>query len=310
MQIASRLILVILFFLLALYGCHRGVKPDKLEPPGNAPMEGRAEIQADQTGNMLENESSTWEVDQEPTASSDAESDFDDADFDEFEDEFGDEEVADVFDPLSGYNRFMTGFNDKLYFWVLKPVATGYRWVIPEFARRGISNFFKNLYFPVRLVNNVLQFKFKNAGEETLRFATNSTIGLLGLWDPAKIWFGLEAHPEDFGQTLGVWGVGPGPHIVLPVLGPSNIRDTVALVPTWVYLNPINNFAMVSDWVGFEEVGDIEKTEVKLGMLALERVNETSFRIGEYENLKKDAIDFYPFLRDLYEQNRLKEIEE
>ena len=248
--------------------------------------------------------------DEEGSTNSGADLDSGDAEFDEFEDEFDDAAATEVSDPLSGYNRFMTGFNDKLYFWVLKPVATGYSWVMPEFARQGIKNFFKNLYYPVRLVNNVLQLKFKNAGEETLRFVTNSTIGILGLWDPAKTWFGLEAHPEDFGQTFGVWGIGPGPHIVLPVLGPSNLRDTIGLAPQWIYLNPVNNISTVADLSGLEKIEELEKTETKLGILALEQVNNTSLRLGEYESLKKDAIDFYPFLRDFYEQNRQRLIEE
>jgi phospholipid-binding lipoprotein MlaA len=182
--------------------------------------------------------------------------------------------------------------------------------IVPEFARRGINNFFKNLYYPVRVVNNILQLKFKNAGEETLRFATNTTIGVLGLWDPAEVWFSLEAHPEDFGQTLGVWGVGPGPHIVLPVLGPSNLRDGLALAPSWIYLDPINNFSTMYEWAGGDSIEELEKFEVKAGIWAFEKVNYNSLHIGEYEDLKKDAVDLYIFMRDVYEQNRQKAIEE
>ena len=144
--------------------------------------------------------------DDESSAESDSE---EDDDFGEFEEEFK-ESDKEVFDPLSGYNRAITVFNDKLFLWVLDPVARGYRYVMPEPARRGVNNFFMNLLYPIRLVNNLLQLKIKNAGEETLRFVTNSTIGILGFWDPAKEWFGLEAHHEDFGQTLGYYGVGGG----------------------------------------------------------------------------------------------------
>jgi phospholipid-binding lipoprotein MlaA len=217
--------------------------------------------------------------------------DFDD--FGDFEDEFSDDPIT--WDPLEGYNRFMTGVNDKLYVYVLDPVARGYRWVVPAGPRKGVDRFFTNLLYPIRAVNNVLQFKLKNAGVETLRFVTNSTIGILGFWDPAKDWFGLEAYPEDFGQTLGFYGIGPGPHIVLPVLGPSNLRDLLSMVPDYVYLDP------KSYWLN---------TDQQLMVKAFDTVNYTSLHIGEYDSVKKDAVDFYPFLRDVYEQNRKKKIEE
>ena len=310
MQFPDRVIILTIVFLL-FFGCSKhNVKPEISNFNNNSQHEDHAAPDADPSHIEPLNNTIDFQDDEESLEGGSSSLDTEDEDFDEFEDEFEDEIAVEVSDPFSGYNRFMTGFNDKLYFWVLKPVATGYRWVIPEFARKGIRNFFNNLYFPVRFVNNVLQLKFKHAGEETLRFATNTTIGLLGVWDPAKVWFGLEAHPEDFGQTLGVWGIGPGPHLVLPVLGPSNLRDTIGLAPQWVYLNPVNNLSTVGNLAGFEEIEDIEKIEVKLGILALERVNNTSLRLGEYESLKKDAIDFYPFLRDFYEQNRQRLIEE
>jgi phospholipid-binding lipoprotein MlaA len=303
-----------LFVLLLVCGCsQRHVKPENSDLNSYAQVEAETISDADPSQTDFENNTIAFQDDEDGVLDSDESLDtFDDEfdEFDEFEDEFGDDVATEVSDPLGGYNRFMTGVNDKLYFWVLKPVATGYSWVVPEIARRGINNFFKNLYYPIRLVNNVLQLKFKNAGEETLRFVTNSTIGVLGLWDPAKVWFGLEAHPEDFGQTFGVWGIGPGPHIVLPILGPSNLRDTIGLAPQWIYLNPVNNISTVSDLAGLEKIEELDKIETKLGILALERVNNTSLRLGEYEMLKKDAIDFYPFVRDLYEQNRQKLIEE
>jgi len=303
--------ILFLFFLLFVCGCsQRHVKPETSDVNSKAQVEGNAISDVDPSQTDFENNTIANQDDENSLLDSDADLESFDQEFDEFEDEFGDDVSAEVSDPLGGYNRFMTGFNDKLYFWVLKPVATGYSWLVPEFARRGINNFFKNLYYPVRLVNNVLQLKFKNAGEETLRFVANSTIGLLGLWDPAKVWFGLEAHPEDFGQTFGVWGIGPGPHIVLPVLGPSNLRDAIGLAPQWIYLNPVNNFLNASEYAGLDVSDDIQKIETRAGVYALEKVNYTSLHIGEYENLKKDAVDFYPFLRDLYEQRRQKAIEE
>ena len=230
---------------------------------------------------------------------------------DEFEDEFATAE-QEVFDPLSGYNRVMTGFNDGFYILVLDPVARGYRWVLPSTARRGVKNFFHNLFFPLRFVNNVLQLKAKNAGEEFLRFSINSTIGILGFWDPAKELFGLEAHEEDFGQTLGYYGVGGGFHVVLPLLGPSNLRDMFSLYPD-LQMDPVNyvvnrpyNFPKQEG----EYLGVSRQTLQAIDLTLLKTVNTESLRIGQYENLKKDAIELYPFLRDVYEQNRAKLIRE
>ncbi len=218
-----------------------------------------------------------------------------DADFaDGLEDEFAEQTEEDVFDPLSGYNRVMTQVNDKLYFWVLKPVAKGYQKVVPTGARRAVVRFFNNLLFPVRFVNNSLQLKFRQAGIELGRFCVNTTAGVLGFGDPAKRWFGWEAQPEDFGQTLGHYGVGGGFHVVLPLLGPSNLRDMAGLIPDYI-LDPVSQ---------------VEGDSSELAVRSYERINHTSLHIGEYESLKKDAVDLYPFLRDTYEQNRKKKIEE
>ncbi len=230
---------------------------------------------------------------------SSGEEDMDDAFSDEFAEEFA---VKEVYDPLSGYNRFMTKFNDTFYTYILDPVARGYRAVLHKEVRSSIGNFFHNLLYPVRLVNNVLQLKFKNAMEETGRFVVNSTIGILGLFDPAKAWLEWEPHEEDFGQTLGFYGVGGGFHVVLPFLGPSNLRDMFSMYPDAEvdpnYYVPKRGYNLVSN--------DMET----IGLISLEKVNFTSQHIGEYEDLKKDAVDLYPFLRDIYEQHREKLIKE
>jgi len=232
-----------------------------------------------------------------------------DAGFDEFEEEF-EASKPEVYDPLSGYNRAMTGFNDWLYLNVLDPVARGYAWGVPEPARIGVRNFFRNLMFPVRLVNNTLQFKLKRAGEETGRFLVNSTVGILGIFDPAEAWLGWKERPEDFGQTLGHYGVGGGVHIVLPFLGPSNLRDTVSLYPDYL-LEPTNDLSFYRTPEGHHVLyGRDYDPAVPYLVKALEVVNRESLRIGQYESLRKDAMDLYPFLRDVYEQNRQKEIEE
>ena len=217
-----------------------------------------------------------------------------DEDFFDLEEEFEEASSKEVFDPLSGYNRIMTSVNDKFYFWLLKPIANGYKKIVPLSARRSVTRFFNNLIFPVRFVNNVLQLKLKRAGIELSRFAINTTVGILGFGDPAKNWFNLAAYPEDFGQTLGHYGLGGGFHIVLPLLGPSNLRDVVGLVPDY-FMDPVSY---------------IKKGEEELAVKSYNELNETSLHIGEYESVKKDALDLYPFLREAYEQNRKKKIKE
>jgi phospholipid-binding lipoprotein MlaA len=212
----------------------------------------------------------------------------------DFEDEFEDQLEFQVFDPISGYNRVITIFNDKFYFWLLKPIAKGYGFVVPKVARVAVYRCFNNILFPVRFVNNLLQLKFKQVGVETARFGINSTLGIAGLGDPALMWFDLNPYDEDLGQTLGHYGLGSGFYIVWPLLGPSNLRDTVGMVGDF-FLDPINY---------------INNKYVATGLHSYDKVNYTSLHIGDYESLKKDAIDFYTLLRDSYEQKREKEIEE
>jgi len=181
-----------------------------------------------------------------------------------------------------------------VYFFVLKPVATIYSIIIPEPGRVAIYRFFKNLLFPIRLVNNLLQLKFEQAGIEFDRFVVNTTIGILGLGDPAKTLLNLDFKEEDFGQTLGHYGIGSGFYIVLPILGPSNLRDIFGMVPDF-FLVPINY---------------LDNLKVTASIYTGDIVNNTSLHIGEYESIKKDAIDFYTFIRDGYEQKRKTLIEE
>lgn len=223
---------------------------------------------------------------------------------DEFDDEFAQNETEEIFDPLSGYNRVMTSFNDYAFIYVVNPVAKGYAYITPEPVRIGLSNAFDNLMFPVRFVNNVLQLKFANASEELGRFVVNSTFGIAGLMDPAKTELGWVEHDEDFGQTLGHYGVGSGFHVVLPLLGPSNVRDIFSMVPNG-YIDPLS-FTGASD-IGYK----IPKNGLEaMGYTAFKNINSVSLKLGQYENIKKDALDLYPFLRDIYEQKRNKDIEE
>lgn len=222
---------------------------------------------------------------------------------DEFEEEF---KVSnqEVFDPLSGYNRAMTSFNDGFYTHVLSPVSKSYAYAVPEVARTGINNFFTNLMFPVRFVNNLLQFKFENASKELGRFVVNTIWGLGGFMDQATNTLGMEIYDEDFGQTLGYWGVKEGFHVVLPFLGPSNLRDIVGL--------SVDSLASPTSQMGHNTVPYKipEDTWQELGIESFDTVNTYSFHPDLYNNLKKDALDLYPYLRDIYTQKRNKEIAE
>ncbi|HVO85421.1 MAG TPA: VacJ family lipoprotein [Syntrophobacteria bacterium] len=207
--------------------------------------------------------------------------------------EEGEERAATVADPLEPFNRAMFHFNDKLYFWVLKPVAQGYKDVVPEGARISVRNFFSNVVFPIRFVNCVLQGNFNGAAIELSRFTVNTLLGLGGLFDPAASQeMKLVKQEADFGQTLGVYGVGQGIFLTWPVFGPSTPRDTAGLAGDWL-VNPIT---YVSPWY------------VPYVLKSYDRVNEVSLRIGDYEALKEAAIDPYLALRDAYLQYRQKKV--
>ncbi len=220
-------------------------------------------------------------------------------DIDDFSDEF---KVKEVYDPFSGYNRFMTGFNDGAYEYVLKPVSKGYKVVLHVEIRESVRNFFNNLYFPMRFANNILQGKLLYASEESARFALNTTVGIAGLFNPAKSCFELQVHEEDFGQTLGFYGVSSGPHIVLPLLGPSNLRDAISLYPDSL-LSPID-YSERSYWTLTDTWTEY------LTAKSVENINYMSLNMDRYEKMRKDAVDLYPYLRDVYEQYRDNQIKE
>ncbi len=231
-------------------------------------------------------------------ASDPAEEDEDDEYDDEYddEDEYADEEDVELIpDPLMGMNRGLLTFNDKMYFWLLKPVATGYGIVIPEELRLAIVNAFYNIRFPVRFINCLFQGKFRKSGYEFGQFFINSTAGCLGLLNPASNYPKLQPSKEDLGQTFAVWGIGNGFYIMLPFLGPSSVRDGLGRLGD-TFLDPIwwipTNF-----WTS-------------VGIRVGEAVNETSTRIGEYEALKEAALDPYVMIRNAYVQNRNKLIAE
>src|SRR3990172_6946320 len=151
-----------------------------------------------------------------------------------------------IADPLEPWNRAMFTFNDKFYFWVLKPVSKGYGAVIPEWGRVRVRNVFRNILMPVRFVNSLLQLKLKAAGVELVRFVANTAAGFGGMFDVAGDNPGLKAGNEDFGQTLGVYGIGDGFYIVWPFLGPSSLRDTAGLAGDY-FLSPVSYITPLED---------------------------------------------------------------
>jgi phospholipid-binding lipoprotein MlaA len=227
----------------------------------------------------------------EPSPSEDSEEDLTDP-FEEKDDKDVVPSLKTIADPLELINRTFFDFNDKIYFWLLKPVARGYRFILPQSMRIGVRNFFDNLRFPIRFVNCVLQGKFEGAGREANRFMVNTTAGLLGFIDVAEEKMDINEQDEDFGQTLGFYGLGPGFYINWPILGPSSPTDTVGIAGD-IFLDPVS-------YVG--------ETFVALPVRGLDLVNSTSLTIGEYEDLKRAALDPYVATRDAYYQFRQNKI--
>jgi len=218
--------------------------------------------------------------------------------YDGGENDNGDIENNRIADPLYYWNLSMYHFNDKFYFWLLKPVAQGYKAIAPEPVRIAVSNFFQNLASPARFVGNLLQMKLKNAGDELVRFVTNSTQGLAGFMDVAKSHYGIATHEEDFGQTLGYYGIGHGFYLVLPVFGPSSLRDAVGLAA--------DRFMYPLSYISQNELS----FGAAAGIFGFQAVNRTSFRIGDYETFKESAITPYVSMRDAYVQHRKKQVKE
>ena len=213
-----------------------------------------------------------------------------DDDDEEYEDEYEDKGL-DIPDPLYYWNVGMYKVNDRLYFWVLKPIAKGYGKVVPERGRGCIKNFFVNLAMPIRLVNCLLQGKFRPAGTELAAFTINTTMGVIGFGNPAKTRFQLKHAFEDLGQTLGSYGIGNGFYLVIPLFGPSSFRDTLGFVGDG-FLTPVNYLPFLG----------------RLGVRSFQTINETSLKIGEYEQLLKSAISPYESLRNVYVQYRIAQI--
>ena len=207
---------------------------------------------------------------------------------------------SEISDPLEFINRYTFEFNDFVYLNLLEPLANAYQTVTPDHVEQGATNFFRNLGYPVRLASNVLQGRVRGAWVETGRFAINSTVGLFGVLDPADQMDGFERIPsEDIGQALGSWGVGEGPYLVLPFLGPSNARDFAGYGVGRV-VNPLQEpYTMVSDW----------DRELRWGLTAVEFINASPSILERYERLKGSAIDPYSALKRGYTEFRRGQIE-
>lgn len=204
--------------------------------------------------------------------------------------------VKQVDDPLQGVNRSVFHFNDKFYFWAVKPVAGVYASVFPQRFRDGVEKAVYNFAFPARFVNNLLQHNGERADIEMKRFIINSTVGMGGFFDPAQERYGLAKPPqEDFGQTLGVWGACSGPFLMAPVLGPSDARDFFGFV--------VDKAMDPMAWIPMDIwIGPVVKTGTYM--------NSASLKLGAYEDFKASAIDPYIAMRDAYLQHREYEIQQ
>lgn len=215
---------------------------------------------------------------------------------DEYADEYGDYDDGEIVaDPLRGFNMMMYDFNHDVYYIVIKPATDVYRFVVPEDIRVCAGNFFQNLGFPVRFVNCLLQGNVDRAVDEFEAFFLNTTVGVLGLGNPAPYVMGREVPVEDFGQTLAVWGIGNGFYIVLPVLGPTTARNLVGSLGDMA-MNPITYSGL--PW---------EVTSIARGA---EMLNHLSFQKDIYKQLEEISLDPYVALRNGYIQNNNRKIAE
>jgi len=302
MKPLSWMVLLVAFFAV---GCaHNSTSILPLEPTVSSVQEQRLTLAAaeknpshSKEGKEEQNHPEVEEVQEEksPLASEKGTGDLTDEDLDFEEDlDFLEEEPEEaeavlIADPLEPLNRAIFHFNDRLYFWFLKPAARGYNWVFPEDFRVCVRNFFVNLLFPVRFVNSILQGNFRGAGIEVSRFAVNSTLGFFGFFDPSSRGLNLPMQDEDLGQTLGVARMGHGIFINMPILGPYSTRSLIG----WVgdsFLDPVT-------WY-------VDPLLLSWGVKGYKKFNNVSLTLGDYEALKEAAIDPYIAIRNAYIQYR------
>ena len=223
--------------------------------------------------------------------------------------EGGDEE----YDPLESMNTGIFEFNRQMDRFILKPVAKGYNFITPDLVQVGVSNFFYNIRFAPRFLNNVFQGKVKGAGIELGRFLVNSTVGVGGFFDVAKK-IDLVTPEEDFGQTLGVYGVKPGPYLIVPFLPPFTVRDLVGYVGD-IFLNPINWLVVpIIEVHGAPSViahkNRTTTSFIQIGSRAGEIINERSRNLEKFQGVEEATLDLYAAVRNAYLQKRAQAIRE
>jgi phospholipid-binding lipoprotein MlaA len=196
-------------------------------------------------------------------------------------------------DPLEPFNRSMFAFNDVSYRYFLTPLSKGYRFVLPEGVRHSIGNFFNNLREPLVSLNQLLQGKPGPSGKSLLRFGINSTVGILGLFDPADSWLSIEPREASFGDTLAYYGVGYGGYLVLPILGASDFRGTSSFAFGYV-AHPLNL---------------LDDDDLVLAIAVTEGFHRLAETVHQYPELVADKEDPYLFIRNLYLQNLQRDTE-
>jgi phospholipid-binding lipoprotein MlaA len=196
-------------------------------------------------------------------------------------------------DPWEGWNRGTQKVNDTLDKAIIKPVAKGYEWLVPNFVNKGVTNFFSNMHEINVTINDILQFKLKQGGMDASRFLINSTAGVGGFIDVAK-YIDLPKHNEDFGQTLGYWGVPSGPYLVLPFFGPSSPRETLGLIGDMAF-NPLTYVSIF---------GGAVANAAAFGARAIEITDQRAHLMTTEKIVDEGSIDRYDFLKNSYKQNR------
>lgn len=208
-----------------------------------------------------------------------------------------------IWDPLEPVNRKIFWFNDKFDLYIGEPVASGYDYITTDSVQTGVRNFFRNLRLPAQVLSNVLQLKFGAAVKDAGRFAINSTAGFLGLWDIAAEHLELPYQYQDVGTALGYYGVGEGPYLVLPILGPSNVRDTFSYV-TEIFLNPLYWLYASS---AFDSGTD---TIIGASSASLQYVNTRARYLEILNDLKENSVDYYLGQQSYFTQYRRGEIKD
>ena len=205
-------------------------------------------------------------------------------------------EYHQINDPLEPTNRAIHSFNQVLDKNIMIPVVKGYRYVVPEFGRNRIHDFLSNLRAPLVLIHDILQGEFTRAGQTFYRFVLNTTAGVGGLFDVASA-AGVPAHSEDAGQTLAAWGIGEGPYLELPLMGPSNPRDTAGIVIDFLI-----------DPVGIILEDETDDRTAQYALTGIKAIDSRDRMLDLTEELKASSLDYYATLRTVYRQNREKEI--